>query len=99
MATVPDDSPGALAGVRVADLSWAWAGPFCAMNLAHMGAHVVRFESEGRPDLYRRLPLHPRDVEKTSLNTAGNFNQWNQGKHSVALNLAEPRAREILCAL
>ena len=26
------------------------------------------------------------------------FNQWNQGKQSVALNLAEPRARELLLA-
>lgn len=84
-----------LEGVRVADLSWAWAGPFCAMNLAHMGADVIRFESEGRPDLYRRLPLHPEGVPRT-LNTVGMFNQWNQGKRSVALNLAEQRARELL---
>ncbi|MCP5040529.1 MAG: hypothetical protein GY944_05825, partial [bacterium] len=84
-----------LEGVRVADLSWAWAGPFCAMNLAHLGADVVRFESAGRPDLYRRVPLHPQDVTRT-LNTVGMFNQWNQGKRSVCLNLAEPRARALL---
>ena len=76
-----------LEGIRVADLSWAWAGPFCAMNLAHLGAEVIRFESEGRPDLYRRIPIHPGDVEIT-LNTSGMFAQWNQGKKSVALNLA-----------
>lgn len=84
-----------LEGIRVIDLTWAWAGPFGAMNLAHLGADVVRFESEGRADLYRRLPIHPRDVER-SLNTTGMFNQWNQGKRSVALNLAETRARELL---
>jgi crotonobetainyl-CoA:carnitine CoA-transferase CaiB-like acyl-CoA transferase len=84
-----------LEGVRVADLSWAWAGPFCAMNLAHLGADVIRFESEGRPDLYRRLPLHPQGIDRT-LNTVGMFNQWNQGKRSVALNLAEARARALL---
>lgn len=84
-----------LEGVRVADLSWAWAGPFCSMNLAHLGADVVRFESEGRADLYRRLPIHPPGIER-SLNTAGMFNQWNQGKRSVALNLGEERARELL---
>ncbi|MCZ6714844.1 MAG: CoA transferase, partial [Deltaproteobacteria bacterium] len=86
-----------LDGIRVADLSWAWAGPFCAMNLAHLGADVVRFESEGRPDLYRRIPIHPADAEP-SLNTSGMFNQWNQGKRSVRLNLAEPRAIELLKA-
>jgi crotonobetainyl-CoA:carnitine CoA-transferase CaiB-like acyl-CoA transferase len=84
-----------LEGVRVADLSWAWAGPFCAMNLAHLGAEVIRFESEGRSDLYRRLPIHPEGIPAT-LNTSGMFNQWNQGKKSVALNLGEPRAVELL---
>ena len=90
-ATATEDTRLPLDGVRVADLSWAWAGPFCAMNLAHLGADVIRFESEARPDLYRRLPIHPKGVEPT-LNTSGMFNQWNQGKKSVSLNLAEPRA-------
>ncbi|MGH0031896.1 MAG: CaiB/BaiF CoA transferase family protein [Myxococcota bacterium] len=94
---VPSSSaPGLpLEGIRVADLSWAWAGPFCAMNLAHLGAEVVRFESAGRPDLYRRLPVYPKDVPP-SLDASGMFNQWHQGKKSVALNLSEPRAVEIL---
>ena len=84
-----------LDGIRVVDLSWAWAGPFCAMNLAHLGAEVIRFESEGRPDLYRRLPIIPTGMEP-GLNRSGMFNQWNQGKKSVALNLSEPRAVELL---
>ena len=88
-------APLPLQGIRVADLSWAWAGPFCAMNLAHLGAEVIRFESEGRPDLYRRIPIYPDGVEKT-LDTSGMFAQWNQGKKSVALNLAEPQAIELL---
>ena len=89
------DARRPLEGIRVADLSWAWAGPFCGMNLAHLGAEVVRIESAARPDLYRRLPIHPRDVERT-LDTAGMSNQWNQGKKSISLNLAEPRAKELL---
>jgi len=84
-----------LDGIRVADLSWAWAGPFCAMNLAHLGAEVVRFESEGRPDLYRRMAIYVPDTPR-SLDSSGMFNQWNQGKKSVALNLAEPRAIDLL---
>jgi crotonobetainyl-CoA:carnitine CoA-transferase CaiB-like acyl-CoA transferase len=94
-AGAPAQAPLPLDGIRVADLSWAWAGPFCAMNLAHLGAEVIRFESEARPDLYRRLPIYAPDVEH-SLNTSGMFNQWNQGKKSVSLNLAEPRAIELL---
>ncbi len=79
-----------LAGVRVVDLSWAWAGPFAAMNLAHLGADVIRLESSTRPDLYRRLPIYAEELEP-GLNRSGMFNQWNQGKRSVtvALNTAE----------
>ena len=84
-----------LDGIRVVDLSWAWAGPFCAMNLAHLGAEVIRFESEGRPDLYRRIPIL-RPGTEDGLNRSGMFNQWNQGKKSVALNLSEPSAVELL---
>lgn len=78
-----------LAGIRVIDLSWAWAGPFCALNLAHLGADVIRVESSLRPDLYRRLNLSPEDVP-TTFNTSGMFNQWHQGKRSVSVNMRTP---------
>jgi crotonobetainyl-CoA:carnitine CoA-transferase CaiB-like acyl-CoA transferase len=84
-----------LEGVRVLDLSWVWAGPFGAMHLAHLGAEVIKVESEARPDLGRRLVVYAKDSDRT-LNCSGYFNQWNQGKKSVRLNLAEPEAVEIV---
>jgi crotonobetainyl-CoA:carnitine CoA-transferase CaiB-like acyl-CoA transferase len=76
-----------LKGVRVLDMTWAWAGPFATMNLAFLGADVIRIESEKRADLYRRFPVYPDDVEPT-LNVSGMFNQWNQGKSSITIDFA-----------
>ncbi len=90
----PPPQPLPLAGVRVVDFSWVWAGPFCAMQLAHLGAEVIRFESQARSDAARRLPITPVGIEP-GLNRSGYFNQWNQGKLSVLLNLAAPGAIEI----
>ncbi len=85
-----------LAGIRVIDLSWVWAGAFCAMNLAHLGAEVIRLESEARPDLYRRGKT-PEGMEP-GLNRSGMFNQWNQGKRSVAVDLSSAEGKELVKA-
>ncbi|MSQ47651.1 MAG: CoA transferase [Deltaproteobacteria bacterium] len=78
-----------LAGVRVADFTWVWAGPFAAMHLAHLGAEVIKIESHSRPDLARRLPMVPTGMEP-HVNRSGYFNQWSQGKKSLLLNLGKP---------
>ena len=84
-----------LEGVRVVDLTWVWAGTFGAMNLAHLGAEVIRFESALRPDLYRRAAFSPADGEH-NLNRSGMFNQWNQGKKSIAVDLQSERGIELV---
>jgi crotonobetainyl-CoA:carnitine CoA-transferase CaiB-like acyl-CoA transferase len=81
---------GPLAGVRVLDFSWVWQGPFCTLQLAHLGAEVIRIESTKRPDINRVIP--PFADGRQGLNRAGSFNQWNQGKRSVLLNLEDPKA-------
>jgi len=87
-----------LEGIRVLDFSWVWAGPLCAMQLAHLGAEVIKVESRERPDMGRRLPIYPNGMEG-SLNRCGYFNQWNQGKKSIELNLGNPGALKIAKAL
>ena len=85
------ESPGLpLQGIRVVDLTWLWAGTFGAMNLAHLGAEVIRVESVRRPDMYRRHGPFPNDAPP-DLDCAGMFNQWSQGKKSVAVDLGNPR--------
>ncbi|HEX9595712.1 MAG TPA: CoA transferase [Anaerolineales bacterium] len=79
-----------LEGVRVADFSWVWAGPFCAMHLAHLGAEVIKIESQSHLDLARRLAYYPKDMEP-GVNRCALFNQWGQGKKSLLLNLTTPK--------
>ncbi|MCZ6709429.1 MAG: CoA transferase [Gammaproteobacteria bacterium] len=94
--TTPSSPPALpLAGVRVLDLTWAWAGPFATMNLAHLGAQVIRIESEKRADLYRRFPVCPEGDEPT-LNSSGMFNQWNQGKSSITVDLSTDEGTQLV---
>lgn len=86
--TAPEDLP--LAGIRVIDMSWMWAGPYCALQLAHLGAEVIRIETNRRPCMNRRVPPYADDTP--GLDRAGSFNQWNQGKASVLLDLKQPEA-------
>ena len=72
-----------LEGIRVADFSWVWAGPFAALQLAHLGADVVEFESALRLDIGRRLGVFRRDLEP-GINRSGYFNQWAQGKRGCS---------------
>ncbi|HEU4758672.1 MAG TPA: CoA transferase [Dehalococcoidia bacterium] len=84
---------GPLAGIRVADFSWVWAGPFCTMQLAHMGAEVVRIESMRRVCALRMLP--PWLDGRPGVNRSGYFNQYNQGKRSVTLDISTSEGADI----
>ncbi len=84
-AATTETTPGLpLEGVRVLDLSNVLAGPFCAYQLAVMGAEVIKIEQPGRGDLARRLGAN------AALNQRGmgaSFLAQNAGKKSLALDL------------
>ena len=82
-----------LAGIRVLDFTWAWAGPFCTLQLAHLGAEVIRIETEKRICVTRGLPPFADDVPGP--NRAGYYNQYNQGKRSITMDLSRPEAIQI----
>jgi benzylsuccinate CoA-transferase BbsF subunit len=88
MASLPLD------GVRVLDFTWAWAGPFSTLQLAHLGAEVIRLESAKRPCVTRSIP--PFADNQAGPNRAGYFNQYNQGKRSLALDIRSPAGAEIV---
>ncbi len=82
-----------LDGIRVVDFCWAWAGPYGTLQLAHLGADVIRIESEKRLCPSRLIPPWPEN--ESGVNRAGYFNQYNQGKRSITLDLKAPEAIDI----
>ena len=85
--------PPPLSGIRVCDFTWVWAGPYLTLQLAHLGAEVIRIETKTRPCVTRMLPPWP-DGKFDSINKSGYFNQYNQGKKSLSLNFRHPEARD-----
>ena len=82
-----------LDGIRVADFCWAWAGPYGALQLAHLGAEVIRIESQTRLCPSRMIP--PWADNETGINRCGYFNQYNQGKRSLSLDLEKPEGIQL----
>jgi len=78
----------------VADFTWVWAGPYCTLHLAHLGATVVKIESAARPDLGRRLPTQSGRHSPT-LDTNGYFNQYGQGKKSITVDMGTAEGRAL----
>jgi benzylsuccinate CoA-transferase BbsF subunit len=83
-----------LEGIRIADFTWVWAGPYCTLQLAHLGADVIKIETRTRPCVTRVLPPWP-DGKPGGMNRSGYFNQYSQGKRSITLNFKQPAAHEI----
>ncbi|HEY2105418.1 MAG TPA: CoA transferase [Candidatus Binataceae bacterium] len=83
-----------LSGIRIADFTWVWAGPYCTLQLAHLGADVIRIETATRPCVTRQLPPWPKG-KPAGLDSSGYYNQYNQGKRSLALNFTKPGALEV----
>jgi len=86
-----------LDGVRVADLSMMWAGPFATRLLAEMGAEVVKIESPRAWDNVRTLLPQPGAPEPW--NTSYYFNDYNRDKKSLTLDLSQPRGRVLFLEL
>ncbi|HVD90924.1 MAG TPA: CoA transferase [Vicinamibacterales bacterium] len=82
-----------LDGLVVLDFSRVLAGPYCTMQLADLGARVIKIEQPGRGDDTRAWG--PPFVGGES----AYFLSVNRNKESLALDLKHARARPILDAL
>jgi len=80
-----------LEGIRVLDLGQIYAVPYCTLQMAAMGADIIKIEPVGRGESLRAL------ADPTGVNYS--FLMLNANKKSLTLNLKEPRGRAILLRL
>ena len=81
-----------LDGIRIIDLGQIYAVPYCTMQLAYMGADVIKVEPPGAGE-FLRLP----EVSRGGVGYS--FLMLNANKRSVTLNLKHPRGLEIMLRL
>ena len=80
-------------GVKVIDLTHVLAGPFCAYQLAVLGAETIKVEAPGEPDQAREggsdRALNERRMGTLYLAQGAN-------KRSITLDLKQPEGQEVL---
>lgn len=78
-----------LSGVRIVDLSWAYAGPSATRTLAELGASVIKIESPRRPDGARALIQDRNESHPDYWNRGLYFAEKNLGKRAMTLDLTK----------
>ncbi len=81
-----------LENIRVLDLTNVLAGPFATLQLALMGAEVIKIEKPQGVDLSRKLGNVP-EYSKMGMGTS--FLAQNSNKKSMTLNLKSDEGKEI----
>ena len=77
-----------LAGLRVVEFTHMVMGPTCGMVLADLGAEVIKVE-----------PLTGDSTRRLLGSGAGFFGIFNRNKQSLAVDVKDPRGREIVLRL
>jgi formyl-CoA transferase len=85
-------SAGALAGLKIIDLTRVLGGPYCTMILSDHGAEVIKIEPPQGDEVREWGPPFQGDA-------ASYFIGVNRNKQSLALDLGKPAGREVLLRL
>ena len=83
----------ALSDVKVLDLTWYIAGPYCTKMLADYGADVIKVERPGAGDLARNMGPFLGDDPHTE--RSGLFLHLNTNKRGITLNLKSEAGKGI----
>ncbi|MFH8801753.1 CaiB/BaiF CoA transferase family protein [Streptomyces sp. NPDC017936] len=84
-----DQLPPPLEGITVVAVEQAVAAPFATRQLADLGARVIKVERVDGGDFARGYDTAARGL-------ASHFVWCNRGKESVALDLKDPRGRDVV---
>jgi crotonobetainyl-CoA:carnitine CoA-transferase CaiB-like acyl-CoA transferase len=94
-----------LSGLRVLDHGHVWAGPLLGMFLADLGAEVIKVGAPHRLSGVsiggQRAPVGSigGDRGSTSVDDPRAFHGLDRGKRSIAINLSDPRGRDLYLRL
>lgn len=90
-------SKGALAHLRVLDLSRVLAGPWAGQLLADMGAEVIKVEKPGAGDDTRAWgPPFLKDEHGRTTGESAYYLAANRGKQSVAIDITRPEGQDLV---
>ncbi|MBI2886178.1 MAG: CoA transferase [Chloroflexi bacterium] len=93
-----------LQGIRVLELSVAWAAPFCGKNLSFFGAEVIKVEAPTRPDGHRGsinpaaggFTIYPNGVPgERPWNRTGAFAERHRDKLGLSVDLNASEGKEL----
>ncbi len=88
---------GALSHIRVLDLSRVLAGPWCAQNLADLGADVIKVERPRAGDDTRHWgPPFAKDAQGNDTEETAYFIAINRNKQSITVDISQPEGQEII---
>ena len=88
---------GALSHIRVLDLSRVLAGPWCAQNLADLGADVIKVERPGAGDDTRHWgPPFAKDPNGQDTEESAYFICINRNKRSITVDISKPEGQDII---
>jgi crotonobetainyl-CoA:carnitine CoA-transferase CaiB-like acyl-CoA transferase len=90
-------APGALAGLRVLDLSRVLAGPWVGQTLADLGAEVIKVERPGAGDDTRAWgPPFLQDADGRETSESAYFLCANRNKKSITADIAQPDGQAVV---